>query len=510
MFADPGISEELAEKIVAFVDREAGRDAPLNADDEAMVRDLLEHDPAARRLAEELRATNNGLDTLLDDVAAIEVPEKLVALIRGHASNDILIAGQLGAAATGQDTDRETDAVDLRQPFNPGFGYGAFAVAASIAFFISCGALLHLYITFHDDRLRLEAELAEASVSARVLEKELAIASADVQRLTTIAVRSTDEREQAALQLSENEDTIQQLETEQATLQDRYETLLVENERLSGVAPQQTANIAAARPEREQIMADLSGIRQALEAELTQSSKVRGLITPEAEDLIGEQVDRQQRLTDLTDQLETVLQRATDSSRPLGDVQAGWQALENRLGAIEAENRELNVGLDLAQQAANEARQEVAGLKAELATSKSWLGQISQYHRVYASTARRHLVEVGADEQEHIEQWLAKMLKRPIPVPDLSSFGVTFAGARLLAVNEKPVAQLVYLDADDRPLAFCIIPSSEEAEASTLSINQDLSLVDWRDGQYGYAVVGWSDPALLASLAQAIQPIYDL
>ena len=60
MFADSGLSDEIAEKIVAFVDREAGRDAPLTADDEALVRRLIAEDPAARTLADELRATNTG------------------------------------------------------------------------------------------------------------------------------------------------------------------------------------------------------------------------------------------------------------------------------------------------------------------------------------------------------------------------------------------------------------------------------------------------------------------
>ena len=45
MRADNGISEELTEKIFAFVDRGAGRDAPLSSEDEAMVRELLETDP---------------------------------------------------------------------------------------------------------------------------------------------------------------------------------------------------------------------------------------------------------------------------------------------------------------------------------------------------------------------------------------------------------------------------------------------------------------------------------
>ena len=64
MRADNGISDELTEKIFAFVDREAGRDAPLSPEDEAMVRDLLETDPAARALADEFREVEAGLESL--------------------------------------------------------------------------------------------------------------------------------------------------------------------------------------------------------------------------------------------------------------------------------------------------------------------------------------------------------------------------------------------------------------------------------------------------------------
>ena len=102
------------------------------------------------------------------------------------------------------------------------------------------------------------------------------------------------------------------------------------------------------------------------------------------------------------------------------------------------------------------------------------------------------------------------MLGRPISVPDLTAYGVTFAGARLLGINEKPVAQLVYLDADNQPLALCIIPSTNEAKTPTQSTNGELNLVDWRDGNHGYAVVGWSPPELLNTLTEAIQPLYDL
>lgn len=121
---------------------------------------------------------------------------------------------------------------------------------------------------------------------------------------------------------------------------------------------------------------------------------------------------------------------------------------------------------------------------------------------------QRHLVEVGADELDHIQEWMTNMIGREILVPDLTGFGVTFAGARLLGINEKAVAQLVYLDQNDQLLALCIIPSSDDIKAASPSTNRDLNLVDWRDGRFACAVVGWSESALIRTLSGAVQPIY--
>lgn len=78
------ISAELHEKLVAFVDREAGLDAPLTFEEEVLVLDLLDRDAAVHTLVEEMRTINVGLNGLLDAVAAIEVSDKLIALIRSR------------------------------------------------------------------------------------------------------------------------------------------------------------------------------------------------------------------------------------------------------------------------------------------------------------------------------------------------------------------------------------------------------------------------------------------
>ena len=81
----PGIDDELFRKIVAFVDREEGRDGSLSPADELMIRGLIARDPNVRAVVDELRAVNDDLDTFLDDISTADVPQELVTMIRNDA-----------------------------------------------------------------------------------------------------------------------------------------------------------------------------------------------------------------------------------------------------------------------------------------------------------------------------------------------------------------------------------------------------------------------------------------
>jgi len=551
MFADSGVSDEMAEKIVAFVDREAGRDAPLTADDEAAVRRMIAEDPAIRALVDELRATNAGLDELLDDVAAVEVPERLVALIRGHGASEIAAPafGEPRAEADGRPADDQAEndgeVVALDRPTVLRRTYGPLAAAASIALLISSGALYHVYNTSNAERTRLQSELATATGQAESQGRELADARAELERLAGLTEQASNQRQETADRLIANEEMVQRLEVERAEIEGRYAALEGDNQRLNAMLEQQRTEIAESEAARDRASSDLADARQALAQAETEAEGVRERLTAEAQDLAARLDQREQEVASLADQLRVGEQRAqsvganlaeireeqaalerrlaiadTDKRRLLAERQTAEEAVaeaEQRLASLQADMRDAEgrlatvaAGLASAEAGRREAVQQVFGLEAELAASKSWLGQIAQYHRVYASTARRHLVEVGADELDHIQTWLSGMLGRQVLVPDLTDHDVTFAGARLLGIGDKPVAQLVYLDADDQPLALCIIPSTGAAKTPTRSTNGELNLVDWRDGRHGYAVVGWSDPDLLASLTATIRPVYDL
>jgi len=139
----------------------------------------------------------------------------------------------------------------------------------------------------------------------------------------------------------------------------------------------------------------------------------------------------------------------------------------------------------------------------------SWLMQVAEYHRVYAGE-KQHLVEVAAAETPHIEAWLGKRLDMPLVVPDLTAQGLTFQGARMLVIDGKPVAQLIYTPPDGRALALCIIRSDREDKPLTASQQEDLRLVDWRTKGYGFVVVGWEDDARMQAVAEASQKSFAL
>ena len=128
-----------------------------------------------------------------------------------------------------------------------------------------------------------------------------------------------------------------------------------------------------------------------------------------------------------------------------------------------------------------------------------WIASIAEYHGVYADQ-KRHLVEVGADEVEHIEKWLGNTVGASFAVPDLAQHGLVFQGGRLVVANGKPVAQLMYTQDDGTVVALCLQKSSK-APTADVAFNQQtidrFDFVSWSANGADYVVIG---PAGLQSL----------
>lgn len=137
-----------------------------------------------------------------------------------------------------------------------------------------------------------------------------------------------------------------------------------------------------------------------------------------------------------------------------------------------------------------------------VASTPGWLNEIAAYHGVY-ETQVRHLVEVAAEEQAHIETWLGNTTGVEFAVPDLTGAGLTFQGARLLVAGGLPVAQLVYTDAAGAVFALCLktakAPADKPFTAETVG---GYDMVSWRERGADYVFVGPEGTAGLTEIAQ--------
>jgi anti-sigma factor RsiW len=130
-----------------------------------------------------------------------------------------------------------------------------------------------------------------------------------------------------------------------------------------------------------------------------------------------------------------------------------------------------------------------ASQSVQVAAAPGWLDDIADYHRVYAGQ-KRHLVEVGADEADHIQTWLSASIGADVRIPDLSEHGLTFQGARLLVAAGKPVSQLMYTDAEDRVVALCQIQTDTPRGGTAEQKIGAFDLVTWGAERSNFVVIG--------------------
>lgn len=143
---------------------------------------------------------------------------------------------------------------------------------------------------------------------------------------------------------------------------------------------------------------------------------------------------------------------------------------------------------------------------APVQVASTWLTDIADYHAVYAKQGR-HLVEVSADEADHIETWLGNTTGTQFTIPDLSQFDLMFQGGRLLVAGGKPVAQLMYTQPDGTVIALCLQRNGAPGTGTTAFKSQTLNgfdVVSWKTTQAGYVVLGPQNQSNIADIAAAV------
>jgi anti-sigma factor RsiW len=138
-----------------------------------------------------------------------------------------------------------------------------------------------------------------------------------------------------------------------------------------------------------------------------------------------------------------------------------------------------------------------------LTETASLLEEIATYHQVFARETE-HLVEVPAARRADLSAWLGERLGGKLTIPELSGSGLTFAGGRMLVVDGKPVAQLMYTRPGSLPLAVCITRSSKAPAPVRIEQRNGLDLAWWRDAAYTYVIIGVVAPEEAKILADRV------
>ncbi len=116
------------------------------------------------------------------------------------------------------------------------------------------------------------------------------------------------------------------------------------------------------------------------------------------------------------------------------------------------------------------------------------VNEVASYHAVYAREDTP-LDIAPAERADEIAAWIGQRLGRRLEVPDLEVDGLRFAGARLLVVEGRYVAQLMYARAQGLPVGLCIAKLGGEAPLRTERRGAQLTAA-WQDDGYTYVLVG--------------------
>ena len=131
-------------------------------------------------------------------------------------------------------------------------------------------------------------------------------------------------------------------------------------------------------------------------------------------------------------------------------------------------------------------------------------GRGIEAHRVYASEVR-HPVEVGANEEAHLVQWLSKRLGYPVKAPYLGAYGLRLLGGRLLPDGGNPAAQFMYESEDGRRYTlYCVRETGRSETAFRFAASGNTAAFYWIDDHAGYVLVGPNDRERLLALARAV------
>lgn len=125
-------------------------------------------------------------------------------------------------------------------------------------------------------------------------------------------------------------------------------------------------------------------------------------------------------------------------------------------------------------------------------------------HYVYAAE-QKHPVEVGAEHEGHLINWLSRRLHTPIKAPNLLQHGYALVGGRLLPSTDRMAAQFMYQAKTGSRVTLYVrrINNIKASPMFRFTHSGRINTFYWIEGELGYALSGELAREELTSLANA-------
>lgn len=144
---------------------------------------------------------------------------------------------------------------------------------------------------------------------------------------------------------------------------------------------------------------------------------------------------------------------------------------------------------------------------AAAAANNTWLDNAAGYYKLTVKAGDTMLIDVPANNDPQAAlQKISQSLPQQVRLPDLKPWGLTFRGARLVVVEGRPAAELVYVTDNKAigPLTLVIGASKQTDIPPTFDRRQDVNLLYWRHHGRAYALVGQTDIGYLWGIANDV------
>ncbi|MEM9441062.1 MAG: hypothetical protein AAGA73_11495 [Pseudomonadota bacterium] len=127
--------------------------------------------------------------------------------------------------------------------------------------------------------------------------------------------------------------------------------------------------------------------------------------------------------------------------------------------------------------------------------------QIIRAHLASLGETKPYIAELESGDWSVIESWLSQQLARPMAIPDLSSHGLSFEGARLVGdADGPPMAMLLYANPQQRPVSLTIALDRQGEKPLVIGEQEGLKVVDWREERHAFVLAGGVETSMLEAV----------